>query len=95
MDKKKILLVAAVAVAAVLLLKKKQPATTVVEPSPVEGYTNAAASFAERLDGVAQNAINNATNQVVTLGNSISTWADNAARRRQARTDAAFGLLRY
>lgn len=74
MDKNKILILLVVGVAAVLLLKKNKETVT-QNYSKAEGLTSAAGDFAERLNDIAQNAIDNATEQVTTLGDNIARWS--------------------
>ncbi|MBR3204207.1 MAG: hypothetical protein IKN49_04555 [Elusimicrobiaceae bacterium] len=74
MDKKKILIIAVVGVV-VLLVSKKKKETVTENYSKAEGLTSAAGGFASQLNDIAQNAIDNATEQVIKLGDNIARWS--------------------
>lgn len=95
MDKKIIVLLAFAAVA-FLALKKREPggggagATT-----PVGAWAGAANSLTTTANSAAQNAISNATGQVVTLGNNIAGWAQQVHDNRINDYNNATGQLRF
>lgn len=74
MDKKTILILAVAAVAVVLVMQRRKETVT-ENYSKAEGLTSAAGGFASRLNDIAQNAIDNATEQVTTLGDNIARWS--------------------
>lgn len=96
MDQKKLLLVAAAAVLLFVALKKRQEEEEVVQNySKAEGLAAAGNSIMEAGNNTAQNAINNATNQIGKLGGFISDWADRSQERHDRKIDNAFDRLIY
>lgn len=77
MSKEEKIIIAVAAGVLLLILMKKSggDGEKVTENySPVEGWLSGAGGFAGQLNNVAQDAIDNATDQVIKIGDRIHSW---------------------
>lgn len=71
----KIIIAVAAGVLLLIFMKKSGGGEKVTENySPVEGWLSGAGGFAGQLNNVAQDAIDNATDQVIKIGDRIHSW---------------------
>lgn len=85
MDKTtKILLVVGVGVVALLLLRKQGEKVT-ENYSTAEGWSSALGGLHQTLHNTTQDAINNATDQVIKLGDKIADWRNRRYNNAQSQ----------